>query len=74
MTGVQTCALPIYPATLATGQRIRDKAAHQHEQLAVAIDARDATLAASIAGEHFVLTERMIRDLVRRVRKEGGEP
>ena len=54
--------------------RIRDKAAHQHEQLAGAIQARDGELSAAIAGEHFVLTERMIRDLVRRVRKEGGQP
>ncbi len=54
--------------------RIRDKAAHQHEELAGAIEAGDGDAAAAIAAEHFVLTERKIRDLVRRVRREGVRP
>lgn len=53
-------------------EKIRDKAAHQHEELADAVAAGDAELASSIAAEHFVLTEKSIRDLVRRVRREGG--
>ncbi len=53
-------------------EQVRRTAAHQHEELTDAIDAGDADLAAAIAAEHFVLTERLIRDLVRRVRQEGG--
>jgi len=52
--------------------RVREQAAHQHEELADAIDDGDAERAAAIAAEHFVLTEKMIRDLVRRVRREVG--
>ncbi len=54
--------------------RIREKASHQHDELTVAIDAGDADTAAAIAADHFVLSERMIRDLVRRVRREGETP
>jgi DNA-binding FadR family transcriptional regulator len=55
-------------------EQVRHKAAHQHEELTEAIDAGDADRAAAIAAEHFVLTEKMIRDLVRRVRRDGGAP
>ena len=50
--------------------QVREKAAHQHEELTDAIDAGDADLAAEIARSHFSLTEKLIRDLMRRVRKE----
>lgn len=49
---------------------VREQAAHQHQQLADAIDAGDGDLAAEIAGSHFSLTEKLIRNLVRRVRRE----
>ncbi len=54
--------------------QVRQKAAHQHEELAGAIADGDLDRAAAIAAEHFVLTEKLIRDLVRRVRREGGTP
>jgi GntR family transcriptional repressor for pyruvate dehydrogenase complex len=54
--------------------QVRETAAHQHEELTDAIDEGDGDRAAAIAAEHFVLTEKLIRDLVRRVRREGGAP
>ncbi|MEP6853562.1 MAG: FadR/GntR family transcriptional regulator [bacterium] len=54
--------------------RVRKRAAHQHEELTDAIDAGDSDLAASIAADHFTLTETMIRNLVRRVRRETATP
>ena len=53
-------------------EKVRKKAALQHEALADAIDVGDGVLAAEIASSHFSLTEKLIRDLVRKVRKEGG--
>lgn len=50
--------------------QVRETAAHQHEELTDAIDVGDGELAAQIAGAHFSLTEKMIRDLVDRVRRE----
>lgn len=49
---------------------VRAKAAVQHEQLVEAIADGDGDLAARLAGEHFGLTERLLRRLVRRVSKE----
>ena len=54
--------------------RVRETAALQHEALADAIEAGDPGLAAEIASSHFSLTEKMIRDLVRRVRRETSSP
>lgn len=53
-------------------EQVRATAAHQHGELVEAIAEGNGDLAASIAADHFVLTEKMIRDLVRRVRREGG--
>jgi GntR family transcriptional regulator, transcriptional repressor for pyruvate dehydrogenase complex len=53
-------------------EEVRHTAAHQHRELTDAIDAGDGDLAARIAAEHFVLTEKLIRDLVHRVRSDGG--
>ncbi len=52
--------------------QVRETAAHQHGELVEAIAAGNGDLAAAIAADHFVLTEKMIRDLVRRVRRESG--
>ncbi|HEX3003564.1 MAG TPA: FCD domain-containing protein, partial [Angustibacter sp.] len=49
---------------------VRAKAAVQHEQLVDAIADGDAELAARLAQEHFGLTERLLRKLVRRVSQE----
>ena len=54
--------------------QVRETAAHQHGELVEAIAAGNGDLAAAIAADHFVLTEKMIRDLVRRVRRESGAP
>jgi DNA-binding FadR family transcriptional regulator len=52
--------------------QVRETAAHQHGELVEAIADGDGDLAAAIAADHFVLTEKMIRNLVRRVRREGA--
>ncbi len=54
--------------------RIREQAAEQHEELVDAVAAADDERAATVAAGHFVLSEKLIRDLVRRVRREGGTP
>lgn len=53
-------------------KEIRDIAAVQHAELADAIAVGDGDLAAEVAAKHFVLTEKRIRSLIRRVRREGG--
>ncbi len=50
---------------------IRETGARQHELLVRAICDGDGVRAAQIAGEHFGLTENLIRELVDRVRQES---
>ena len=52
-------------------EEIRGIAIEQHQQLLAAVAARDADAAAAIAAEHFLLTERALRELFREV---GEEP
>lgn len=54
-------------------EKIRRTAAHQHAELAAAVEAGDGDLAASIAREHTQLTEKRMRDLVRRVRQAQAQ-
>jgi DNA-binding FadR family transcriptional regulator len=49
---------------------IRSTAIVQHQQLLAALTARDGDAAAAIAREHFLLTERALRELLREV---GGK-
>jgi GntR family transcriptional repressor for pyruvate dehydrogenase complex len=49
---------------------IRERALHEHASLAQAVLARDAELAARIAGDHFRITETVLRDLIDRVAAE----
>ena len=51
---------------------VRRKAAHQHAELADAVISGDGDRAAAVAASHFSLSEKLIRDLVRRVRRETG--
>lgn len=53
-------------------EQVREQAAHQHEQLTEAIAEGDGEQAAAVAAEHFVLTETLIRALVRKVRESGA--
>lgn len=50
--------------------QVRERAATQHQDLAESVAAGDGDRAAVVAAEHFVLSETLIRDLVRRVRSE----
>lgn len=51
-------------------KKIRETAARQHTELARAVEDGDGDLAADIAREHITYTEKRIRNLVRRVRRE----
>jgi DNA-binding FadR family transcriptional regulator len=52
---------------------IRAKAVKDHTKLARAVADRDPAAAARVAGTHFRLTERTVRDLMTRI-NEGGPP
>lgn len=54
-------------------RKIREQATHQHTELVEAIEAGDADLAAAVAREHAQLSQKRIRNLVRRVRREQAE-
>jgi GntR family transcriptional regulator, transcriptional repressor for pyruvate dehydrogenase complex len=46
---------------------IRERALHEHADLAAAVLRHDAETAARLAGEHFRITETVLRDLIERV-------
>lgn len=50
--------------------QVRRRALHQHPRLAEAVIEGRAELAATLAQEHFSLTESMIRDLAARIRED----
>ena len=47
---------------------VRRRAVHQHPELADAVIAGDAATAASVAAQHFSLTEDLLRELHARIR------
>ena len=51
---------------------VRQRAVHQHPELAEAIIAGDPALAASLAAKHFSLTEEMLSELHARIRRRSG--
>jgi GntR family transcriptional regulator, transcriptional repressor for pyruvate dehydrogenase complex len=55
-------------------KKVRDEAVVQHTALADAIEARDGDLAARIAADHTQLTEKLMRNLVRRARGKKPAP
>lgn len=52
---------------------IRERAIHDHGELVEAVAGGDAARASQIARRHFMLTDRALRDVVRRARQEPGE-
>ena len=53
---------------------IRERAVHEHGELAEAVIAGDADAAARIAARHFGITEERLRALYERAREAPGEP
>jgi GntR family transcriptional regulator, transcriptional repressor for pyruvate dehydrogenase complex len=54
-------------------KKVRETAAHQHAELVDAIVAGDGDRAAAIAIDHTLLTEKQIRNLVRRARRQAKQ-
>ena len=52
--------------------RIRERALGEHARLAEAVLRRDAEASGRVAGQHFRITEDVLRDLIRRVGLEPG--